>query len=154
MNAVVNAPGLGLRPMFAADIESVLEAERAAYEFPWSEDIFEDCLRVGYNCVVAEIGRLVVGHGVMSVGAGECHVLNLCIHPQWQGMGLGRQMLRRLLALASNKGADTAFLEVRESNQTARHLYRAEGFCEIGTRRGYYPARNGRENAIVLARAL
>lgn len=140
--------------MVETDVGRVMEGERSAYEFPWNEGIFRDCLRVGYNCWVAEIGRLVVAHGIMSIGAGECHVLNICVHPQWQGMGLGRRLLRRLLAQAREKGVDTAFLEVRESNSLARRLYAREGFCEIGTRRGYYPARNGREDAVVLARAL
>lgn len=154
MNAVALDPGFSLRPMRAQDLEAVLGCERAAYEFPWSADIFSDCLRVGYNCWVVQIGRLVVGHGIMSIGAGECHVLNLCVHPRWQGMGLGRRLLRRLLALARDKRSDTAFLEVRVSNRLARALYASEGFCEIGERRGYYPARNGREDAVVLARAL
>ena len=154
MNAAVMAPNLGLRPMRAVDIDAVLESERAGYEFPWSEDIFLDCLRVGYNCWVVEMGRLVVGHGIMSIGAGECHLLNLCIHPHWQGLGLGRHLLRRLLLVARHHRADTAFLEVRASNAPALRLYRSEGFCEIGTRRGYYPARNGREDAVVLALAL
>lgn len=136
------------------DIEAVLGCERAAYEFPWGADIFLDCLRVGYNCWVVELGPRVVGYGIMSIGAGECHVLNLCVHPRWQGMGLGRRLLRRLLALARDKGADSAFLEVRVSNSLARALYASEGFCEIGERRGYYPARNGREDAVVLALAL
>ncbi|MGE5155162.1 MAG: ribosomal protein S18-alanine N-acetyltransferase [Bdellovibrio bacteriovorus] len=154
MNAVALEPGFALRPMRDQDVEAVLVCERAAYEFPWSGEIFSDCLRVGYNCWVVEIGRLVVGHGILSIGAGECHVLNLCVHPRWQGLGLGRRLLRRLLALARTKGADTAFLEVRISNRLARALYASEGFCEIGERKGYYPARNGREDAVVLARAL
>ena len=154
MNAVALNPGFSLRRMRDEDIESVVGCERAAYEFPWSADIFKDCLRVGYNCWVVEHGDLVVGHGIMSIGAGECHVLNLCVHPRWQRMGLGRRILRRLLTLARSKGADTAFLEVRVSNQLARGLYGSEGFCEIGERRGYYPARNGREDAVVLARTL
>ena len=154
MNAVALEPGFNLRPMREQDVEAVLVCERAAYEFPWSGDIFRDCLRVGYNCWIVEVGRRVVGHGILSIGAGECHVLNLCVHPKWQGMGLGRRLLRRLLALAQTRGADTAFLEVRVSNRLARDLYASEGFCEIGERRGYYPARNGREDAVVLARAL
>jgi ribosomal-protein-alanine N-acetyltransferase len=140
--------------MRGPDVVGVLVSERAAYEFPWEAEVFEECLRVGYNCWVAETGRLVVAHGIMSIGAGECHVLNLCVHPQWQGMGVGRRLLRRLLVLAQSKGADTAFLEVRISNALARGLYASEGFCEIGTRRGYYPARNGREDAVVLAKPL
>lgn len=154
MNAVALDPDFNLRPMQALDIERVLGSERGAYEFPWAAEVFQECLRVGYNCWVAEIGRVVVAHGVMSVGADECHILNICVHPDWQGMGLGRRMLRRLLTLARQRGADTAFLEVRASNAMARGLYAAEGFCEIGTRRGYYPARHGREDAVVLALSL
>ena len=153
MNAAVD-PTLHLRPMQAPDLDAVMAAERANYEFPWQEEVFVECLRVGYNCWVAELGRVVVAHGVMSVGADECHILTLGVHPHFQRLGYGRRLLRRLLGLARRRGADTAFLEVRVSNQGARVLYAAEGFCEIGTRRGYYPARNGREDAVVLALAL
>lgn len=137
-----------------ADLAAVMACERAAYDLPWAEEVIQECLRVGYNCWVADLGGTIAAHGVMSLGADECHVLNLCVHPHWQGLGLGRRLLRRLLALARQKGADTAFLEVRISNVQARGLYASEGFCEIGTRRGYYPARNGREDAVVLARSL
>jgi ribosomal-protein-alanine N-acetyltransferase len=137
-----------------ADLARVMACERAAYDLPWTEDVIQECLRVGYNCWVADLGGEIAAHGIMSVGADECHVLNLCVHPDWQGLGLGRRLLRRLLALARDRGADTAFLEVRISNVQARGLYASEGFCEIGTRRGYYPARNGREDAVVLARSL
>jgi [ribosomal protein S18]-alanine N-acetyltransferase len=154
MSAVVLEPDFNLRPMAEADIDWIVAAEQVAYEFPWEAEVFRECLRVGYNCWVAEQQRAVVAHGVMSVGADECHLLNLCVHPQWQGRGIGRRLLRRLLTVARERGADTAFLEVRISNGLARGLYAAEGFCEIGTRRGYYPARHGREDGVVLALAL
>jgi ribosomal-protein-alanine N-acetyltransferase len=154
MNALLNLPGLRLRPMKAADLAGVMACERAAYGLPWAEEVIEECLRVGYNCWVVDLGGEIAAHGIMSIGAEECHVLNLCVHPDWQRMGLGRRLLRRLMALAQDKGADTAFLEVRISNVQARGLYVSEGFCEIGTRRGYYPARTGREDAVVLARSL
>lgn len=147
-------PGARLRPMQESDLPGVMVCEQAAYEFPWRLVAFTECLRVGYNCWVAEADQVVVAHGVMSVGADECHVLNLCVHPNWQGQGLGQRMLRRLLGLAQERGADTAFMEVRASNTVARGLYAAEGFCEIGTRRNYYPTPGGREDAVVLARAL
>ena len=89
MNAVALDPHISLRPMRDHDVDSVLGCERAAYEFPWSADIFSDCLRVGYNCWVVEIGRLVVGHGIMSVGAGECHVLESLRAPALAGDGPG-----------------------------------------------------------------
>jgi [ribosomal protein S18]-alanine N-acetyltransferase len=154
MNGGALLPGLKLRAMGETDLDRVMVCERAAYDVPWTQDVVSECLRVGYNCWVADLAADIVAHGIMSVGAGECHVLNLCVRPDWQGLGIGRRLLRRLLALARDKGADTAFLEVRVSNAAARGLYAAEGFCEIGTRRGYYPARNGREDAVVLARSL
>ncbi len=140
--------------MYDTDLGGVMACEHAAYDLPWTEDVIRECLRVGYNCWVADLGGEIVAHAIMSIGADECHILNLCVHPGWQRLGLGRRMLRRLLALGADKGADTAFLEVRVSNAQARGLYASEGFCEIGTRRGYYPARNGREDAVVLARSL
>jgi [ribosomal protein S18]-alanine N-acetyltransferase len=143
-----------LRPMLESDLGQVILSERATYDFPWKKEVFLECLHVGYNCWVAEQAGVLIGHGVMSIGADECHILNLCIHPQWRRQGLGRRLLRRLLALARERGADTAFLEVRVSNDAARGLYAAEGFCEIGTRREYYPSRHGREDAVVLALAL
>jgi [ribosomal protein S18]-alanine N-acetyltransferase len=143
-----------LRPMRQEDLVAVVAVERAAYAHPWSDGIFEDCLRVGYCCLVGETDDEIVAHGIMSVAVGECHIFNLCVHPRWQRLGLGRRMLRHLLSLALKRKAETAFLEVRASNASARALYAAEGFCEIGTRRNYYPAGKGREDATVLAREL
>lgn len=152
------ARAVTLRPMCIADLPAVLQVERAAYSTPWSEAIFRDCLRVRYCCLVAASGTLLVGHGVMSVAAGECHILNLCIHPHRHRQGLGRRLLRQLLRLARRQDADTAFLEVRASNRAAMALYQTEGFDEIGRRQGYYPhpqqGNPAREDAVVMARAL
>jgi [ribosomal protein S18]-alanine N-acetyltransferase len=142
---------LRLRPLCRSDLDAVLAVERAAYAFPWSREIFEDCLKAGYNCWLGEIDATIVAHGVMSIAVGESQIFNLGVHPDWQGRGLGRQMLRHLLTLARRREAATAFLEVRVSNAAALALYRAEGFCEIGRRRNYYPAPSGREDALVLA---
>lgn len=147
-----------LRGMREEDLPAVLVCERAGYVSPWSEGIFRDCLRVRYACLVAETGDMIVGHGIMSVAAGECHLLNICVHPLFQRLGIGRRMLRRLLALARRQQADTAFLEVRMSNLGAIALYRREGFDDIGVRRGYYPSSDAepsrREDALMMARAL
>ncbi len=145
---------LQFRPMRSGDLPAVQAIERRAYSHPWNPGIFEDCLRVGYCCWVCEIDQALVGYGIMSVAVGEAHILNLCMHPERQGQGLGRRMLGRLLTLARERHADTAFLEVRASNLPARYLYESEGFNEIGNRRGYYPAARGREDALVYAKAL
>ncbi|MEA3278722.1 MAG: ribosomal protein S18-alanine N-acetyltransferase [Pseudomonadota bacterium] len=154
MSAVIQDPDFVLRPMRDLDIPAVMAVETLAYAHPWTEGIFRDCLRVGYSCWVMARAKEIVGYGVMSVAAGECHVLNLCVRADWQGRQIGRKMLRRLLSIGRTNNADTAFLEVRVSNRSAIGLYEAEGFCEVGVRRGYYPADNGREDAAIMARPL
>jgi len=151
MSALLKDPLLLLRPMRESDVDEVMEVESSAYAYPWTTGIFHDCLRVGYGCWVCILDERIIGHGVMSVVAGECHILNVCLHPDWQHSGLGRKLVHRLLDIARKHKADTAFLEVRESNLVALALYRSMGFNEIGTRRGYYPADKGRENAQILA---
>ena len=143
-----------MRPMRQADIEAVAAMEQRAYPFPWSAGIFRDCLRAGHHCWVLEAGATLIGYGVLSTGAGEAHILNVCVDPAMQGQGHGRRLLRRLVDLARWHHADQVFLEVRPSNPRAIALYRDEGFNEIGTRPNYYPAAKGREDAIVMAMAL
>jgi [ribosomal protein S18]-alanine N-acetyltransferase len=147
-------PEIGIRPMDESDVEAVACIERACYQFPWSENIFRDCLRVGYVCRVLEIGGVLVGHGILSIGAGEAHVLNVCVRPEYRCRGLGRRLLDYLLERARSAGMLEAFLEVRPSNTAAIRLYQAMGFEQIGIRRGYYQAAAGREDAAVLKRRL
>mgnify|MGYP001590331421 FL=1 len=154
MSAVLQDPLPFIRSMRAEDLSTVIQVETAAYAYPWSEGIMRDCLRVGYSCWVCELGNDLVGHAVMSIAVGEAHLLNICVGPGWQGRGLGRRLLRRMLRIARERDADTMFLEVRVSNDAAQGLYEAEGFAEVGRRRDYYPARYGREDAIVYAKAI
>ena len=154
MSAVVVAPEPLLRPMTGHDLPAVIKVEEAAYEFPWSLPIFRDCLRVGCDCYVYESPLGILGHGIMSVAAGECHILNICVHPAHQRQGHGEGMVLFLLDIARQKKARIALLEVRISNTAAYHLYTKLGFDEVGLRKSYYPARHGREDAIILARDL
>jgi ribosomal-protein-alanine N-acetyltransferase len=134
------------------DLPQVMAIEEAVYPFPWTPGIFRDCLRVGYCCWVLQLDETVIGYGVMSVVIDESHILNLCIDPKWQRNGLGNKMIRRLLKIARQHGAETAFLEVRSSNQAALKLYQELGFVEVGQRKDYYPSVNqGRENALVMS---
>ncbi len=144
----------GLRIMAADDLPEVLEIEQRAYEFPWTEGIFKDCLRVGYPAWVYGEGGRIQGYGILSVAAGEGHILNLCVAPERQRRGVGKRLLRALLLTAELLEVDTLFLEVRVSNRAALALYRKFGFNEIGIRRNYYPAAKGREDAMVLAKHL
>lgn len=153
MSAAMVEPVRELRGMRLRDLDQVMEIEREAYDFPWSEGIFRDCMRVGYSCWVMAADQRVLGYCIMSVVQGECHILNLCVRPSAQGQGLGREILTDLLELASIN-ADSAFLEVRPSNAAAIKLYFSEGFNEVGRRKDYYPSDTGREDAVVLAKAL
>src|SRR5579863_9716925 len=144
-----SAPEL-IRPMRDSDVPEVVALERASYQFPWSEGIFRDCLRVGYTCRVVTSDNRVMGYGVMSVGAGEAHILNLCIDAAFRCQGIGRRMLDYLLDRGAAAGMAEAFLEVRPSNTAAIRLYLSLGFDQVGMRRGYYQAVGGREDAAVL----
>jgi ribosomal-protein-alanine N-acetyltransferase len=141
---------LSIRAMREADVAEVIGIERASYQFPWTEGIFHDCLRVSYVCRVAVQGERIVGYAVMSMGAGEAHILNLCICEDERRAGIGRLLIRYLLDQAEGAGMLEAFLEVRPSNAIAIRLYQSLGFTQIGTRRGYYQAVGGREDAAVL----
>lgn len=139
-----------LRKMRSSDLPGVMAIERANYQFPWGEDIFRDCFRANYSCWVCEEQDAVLGYSILAMGVGEAHVLNICVAPDEQGQGIGRKMLENLIEEARGR-AETMFLEVRPSNTVALALYQNMGFNEIGIRKGYYPAENGREDAIMLA---
>ncbi|HEY5719587.1 MAG TPA: ribosomal protein S18-alanine N-acetyltransferase [Gammaproteobacteria bacterium] len=140
-----------LRTLRAEDLPEVLAIEQRAYPFPWTEQIFRDCLRVGYHAWAVLLDERLVGYGLLSTAAGEAHLLNLAIDPPCQGHGLARQLLEHLLRIAARRAARTVFLEVRPSNARALALYHAAGFCEVGYRKGYYPAGKRREDAVILA---
>jgi ribosomal-protein-alanine N-acetyltransferase len=145
---------LSFRPMLEEDLPVVLGIEAAAYEFPWTMTIFEDCLKMGYSTWLLERDARIIAYAVMSVAVGECHLLNLCVHPDFQRMGHGKMMLDHMLDLAGRHHAGMAFLEVRPSNTVALQLYQARGFNEVGMRRNYYPAHFGREDALIMALSL
>jgi ribosomal-protein-alanine N-acetyltransferase len=148
--AAVAKPVIQVRAMRSDDLARISELENASYDFPWSQGVFADCLRAGHPCWVLSVDGLVAGYGILSTGAGEAHILNICIAPDYRGQGLGRHLLRRLLDIARWNGAERVFLEVRPSNPLAKSLYESIGFTDIGKRPRYYPAKNGREDAIVM----
>ena len=154
MSAAVEHLPPQLRAMRQEDVPTVAALEKAAYEFPWSAGIFRDCLLAGYTAVILEADGEKVGYAVMSVAAGEAHLLNICIIEHLRRRGIARRLLQHMLELAVQAGAERLFLEVRPSNKAAMRLYRAAGFDVIGVRRGYYRAMGGNEDAVVLVRRI
>jgi len=139
-----------VRRMDYSDLARVMEIERAAYAFPWTLAIFQDCLRVGYSGNTLVQDQQLVGYSMLTHAADEAHLLNLCIDPNWQGQGLGHLLLEHAIQWAQQMGVDSMFLEVRPSNRTGIALYRKHGFRVVGERPDYYRAENGRENALIM----
>lgn len=150
MTAVMTEPAPILRPMREPDLASVIEVEVRAYEFPWTLGIFSDCLRAGYCCWSLLLGDTLIGYGIMAVTSDEAHILNICVDPLHRRCGFAQRILDQLMQLAERHRASIVFLEVRPTNLPARHLYARNGFTQIALRRSYYPARKGREDALVL----
>ena len=142
-------PEVQIRPMMEIDLPEVALVEQHSYAFPWSENIFRDCLRVGYTCRALDLSGQIIGYGVMSLGAGEAHILNVCVRTDLRGLGVGRRLMDYLLDRARDEYMQDVFLEVRPSNAVALRLYESMGFERIGVRKGYYQAVGGREDALV-----
>ena len=143
-----------IRTMVHDDLVVVSDIERRSYEFPWSHGVFRDCLLAGYSCIVVDRGDLVVGYGILSMAAGEAHILNLCVDSNYQQLGFGERLLDEILMRARGAEIKEIFLEVRPSNESAISLYQKKGFRQIAYRPAYYQARKGREDAAVLSKVL
>ncbi len=153
MNAVLK-PRLEYRPMRMEDVEAILAIEKAIYPFPWTAGNFVDSLASRYSAWICLEQGVMAGYAVMMMVLDEAHLLNISVAAERQRCGLGSELIEFLFATAKRAGAVKMLLEVRPSNVSGQALYRRYGFAEIGRRRGYYPAHGGREDAIVMERAL
>ena len=153
MSAVLK-PTAVLAPMREQDLAQVMAIESALYTHPWTRGNFADSLRAGYECRSYRVQGELIGYFVLLAAAGEAHLLNLSIAEAHQRRGYGTTLLNEATALARKLGAKDLFLEVRPSNRGAQELYYRYGFRKIAVRRDYYPARSGREDALVLSLTL
>lgn len=151
MSAVARPAQASVRALRESDLNAVMVIEERGYPYPWTRGIFLDCLRAGYPGLAMEEDGLLVGYALLSIAADEAHLLNICVDPLNQSRGRGRQLLRAIVGLARDRGVQRVFLEVRPTNAPALSLYHSEGFNEIGRRPRYYPAADGREDALVMA---
>ncbi|MBK9245761.1 MAG: ribosomal protein S18-alanine N-acetyltransferase [Burkholderiales bacterium] len=151
MSAVLSEPAERIAPMRPEDLADVLAVERVAYEFPWTDGNFIDSLRAGHSAwTMRDSGGGLIAYAVVMIALDEAHLLNLTVAPACQRFGFGWRMLEAMAENARGYGARTMLLEVRPGNVAAQQMYARYGFVRIGTRRGYYPARDGREDAIVM----
>lgn len=143
-----------IRVMKHEDLAHVSDIERRSYDFPWSHGVFRDCLLAGYQCIVLERDGEVAGYGILSVAAGEAHILNLCVEPSYRSHGYGERLLDDILFRARASSVREIFLEVRPTNAHALALYKKRDFHQVANRPAYYQAREGREDAAVLSKKL
>jgi ribosomal-protein-alanine N-acetyltransferase len=147
-------PQYQFRPMTEADLDAIMEIEPHIYSHPWSRGNFSDSLVSGYSAWVLLDGVKIIGYALMMMVLDEAHLLNLSVAKAYQKQGLGRLLLEHMIAIAKKHDAANMFLEVRPSNISAIALYENMGFNEMAVRRGYYPAHNGREDAVLMGLAL
>lgn len=152
--AVSVKPNYQLRPMQMTDLDVVMAIEPTIYTHPWTRGNFSDSINSGYSAWVLEANQTIIGYALLMMVLDEAHLLNLSVAKQQQKQGLGRYLLEHMLQIAKNHKAANMFLEVRPSNISAIALYENMGFCEMAVRRGYYPALDGREDAVLMGLAL
>ncbi len=154
MIRAMHEAAVAVRDMRAEDLADVSAIERRSYEFPWSHGVFRDCLLAGYQNMVLEREGDVAGYAILSIAAGEAHILNICVSPTFRSMGYGERLLDEVLLRARTAAVRQIFLEVRPSNTNALALYRKKGFHKVAKRPAYYQAEHGREDADVLVKKL
>lgn len=157
MSALFSAPPLPdirFRPLRLEDIDNVAGIESDVYDFPWTAGNFRDALAAGYRCwgcwdrdgAVEEL----IGYAILMLAVDEAHLLNLAVSRRWRRCGVGRRLLQFVMAEARKQDCVMFYLEVRPTNIAALQLYDSAGFRQLGTRRDYYPAAGGREDALFL----
>jgi [ribosomal protein S18]-alanine N-acetyltransferase len=154
MNAQLKPANVSFREMHASDLDAVMQIETVNFPFPWTAGNFKDSINSGHICLVLEIDEVMVGYAILMMVLDEAHLLNISVSSAWKGKGWGRHLLNHMMQISREKGGLNMFLEVRPSNVSAITLYESIGFNEMGVRPGYYPAHNGRENAVLMGVAL
>ncbi|MDO9366902.1 MAG: ribosomal protein S18-alanine N-acetyltransferase [Methylotenera sp.] len=147
-------PQYQFRPMLVSDLDAIMQIEPHIYSHPWTRGNFSDSLKSEHSAWVLEHNEKIIGYALMMMVLDEAHLLNLSITKAYQKQGLGRYLLEHMMRIAQNQKAANMFLEVRSSNISAITLYENIGFNEMAIRRGYYPAQNGREDAVLMGLAL
>ena len=140
-----------LLPLAEAHLDSVYSIETQAHSHPWSEAMIRDVTSRGACHHVLLDDNMVVGYFYAQNIVGEVTLLNIAVDPTQQGKGYGKQLIESFLTMCEQLNAESAWLEVRESNTRAANLYEAVGFNEVDRRVNYYPTATGKEDAIIMS---
>lgn len=143
-----------IRPYQLDDAATLAAIANIAKPYPWSKEVFRDCVVAEYPGWVLTLDEQIKGYTIIKVAAEEAELLNICVDPVAQGVGHGTDLLNTAIIQAAARGAEHIFLEVRISNDHAIALYKKLGFNEVGVRKNYYPTDDGREDAMIMFRPL
>ena len=146
----VDAEDLVFRELTHQDLPAMAAIEASGYQFPWTQRLLEGCLGRDHDAWGGWFEGELVGYALSSTVLDEVHLLNLCVDARFQNRGVGRRLLRHLIARAQRQKAAWVLLEVRASNAGALALYESEGFTEVGERPAYYQGLGQREDALVM----
>jgi ribosomal-protein-alanine N-acetyltransferase len=142
-------PDLTITRMYADDVPEVMEVDRHCFRTPWSENAYRSELKnASAYYLVARLEGSLVGFAGAWLVMDEAHITTLGVHPVHRGRKIGERLLAGILAEAIQRGVRRASLEVRETNEKARHLYEKYGFTPVARRRGYYS--DNSEDAVVM----
>jgi ribosomal-protein-alanine acetyltransferase len=128
------------------DLDAIYQLEQRAHPYPWSKQNFQDSIANSHVCVGIQNDGEWIAQAVFSIASGDAELLIISVDPSWQSKGVAKQLLSLMTEVLEDFAAEL-FLEVRASNSRAIKLYDTLGFNCVGTRPGYYPSKNGREDA-------
>ncbi len=134
-----------------SDLAAAYAIEQRSHAFPWSEKTFVSNQGDRYFNLRLDVDGEMAAFAVTQVVLDEATLFNIAVDPAYQRKGLGRQLLEHLISELEKKDVFTLWLEVRASNIAAIALYESLGFNEATIRRNYYPTKEGREDAIIMA---
>lgn len=143
-----------IRSAKVPDLAAIGQLEMRSFSNPWDPDTFRVLLRrPRAKVLVAEDPEEgVVGFAVLWWVLDQAELANLAVQPEMRGRGIGSALLDQAISHAGSVGAESLFLEVRASNESAQGLYKSRGFLQISLRKGYY--QNPREDARILVKHL
>ncbi len=141
-----------IREVGILELDTVMPIERVAHLTPWTRLMFELGLQRGDTLLGVFIQERLVGYAMLQKIADEWHLHNIAVQDTLQGQGIGAFLMEAVIDQARAQNLSLILLEVRESNASARHLYRKMGFTEDGVRKDYYAVPGeGRENAVLMS---
>ena len=137
--------------MSDSHLNAIWQIEQQAHTHPWSQNMIRDLDSRGGCHHVMLVDDEVVGYFYAQNIVGEVTLLNIAVAPHHQGKGYGKALIEHFLLVCEKAKAESAWLEVRESNTNAFGLYECVGFNEVDRRRNYYPTTTGKEDAIIMS---